>query len=291
VSAGSIDALGLLDMDRGRAAGGAPEPGWMGRRMAALYCCWDGARTPDLVGLAAGFLDRLGLAEGPIRQVCLKVAGDVARWRGHAYHSARHHAETATNAMVLTDIAGRVGPAMAPHRRALLLASALAHDIDYEPAQDPPVRFAAEARSARAMDAIGAGCGLGQADIEAVRTLILATEPGFRAALARLLSAPGAPCDVPRLVRPLAAQPALAELAGVLSDADLLSSAGLTLRWHLVQLHRLERELGRPIPPAEDLRFFERIVGDDFLSPGGQHFRPNLAGIRRAVENAAAGGG
>jgi hypothetical protein len=282
-----MDILALLRTDPHLAA--APDPARLGRRMAALYRCWDRPGALDLVALAAGLLARLGCADTPIGLVCLRLAGDVAAWGGHAYHSSRHHAEVATNAMVLTEIASRIGQPVPPHRRAMLLAAALAHDIGYEPLPAPRARFAAETSSARLADAIGAGHGLDAADRAALRCLILATEPGFRALLADLPRRPGASPDLPAPLRPLAAQPALAGLAAVLSDADLLSSAGLTLRWHRVQLARLARELGQPIPPADDLRFFERIVGDDFLSPGGRLFSPNLACIRQAVRAAAVG--
>lgn len=278
-----MDILALLRADRHP----APDPAALGRRMAALYCCWDRRGTLDLAALAAGLLDRLGCADTPVGRVCRHLADDVARWGGHAYHSSAHHAEVATNAMVLAELAGRRGQPIPPHRRALLLAGALAHDLGYELVAGPRTRFAAEAASARAADAIGAGHGLAAADRETLRCLILATEPGFRARLADLLRRPGTSPEVPAPLRPLAAQPALAELAAVLSDADLLSSAGLTLRWHRVQLARLARELGRAIPPADDLRFFERIVGDDFLSPGGRLFSPNLARIRQAAGEAA----
>jgi hypothetical protein len=285
-----MDVLALLETVRSGEPGGdpcMPAPDWLGRRMAALYSRWDRRARFDLVALTVGFLDRLGMADAPIGRACVQVAGAVADWKGHPYHSTQHHAEVATNAMVLTEVAGRFGQPVPRHQRAILLAGSLAHDIDYEPVRSPQTRFVAEARSARTMDVINIRCGLDQADREALRCLILATEPAFRARLTLLLSRPGSRSGVPRRLHPLVAQPALAELAAILSDADLLSSSGLTLRWHQVQLARLERELGRRIPAAEDLRFFEQVVGDNFLSPGGRHFLPNLARIRRAVQTAA----
>ena len=75
----------------------------------------------------------------------------------------------------------------------------------------------------------------------------------------------------------------LQPLAAILSDADLLSSAGLTPRWHQVQRGRLEREIGQRIPPAADLAWFDKMVGGHFLSMGGNHFTGNLRRIRGAV--------
>jgi hypothetical protein len=267
---------------------GVPEPASLGRSMTALYRCWDRRARLDLEALTAGFLDRLGRAGDPIGRACLQVAGDVTRWGGHPYHSTQHHAEVATNTMVLIEIASRIGQPIPPRQRAVLLAASLAHDIGYEPDDGQRARFAAEAHSARTADVINCRYGLDQTDRVALGCLILATEPAFRPQLAQLLRRPGALADVPAPLQMLVEQPELTQLAAVLSDADLLSSVGLTLCWHRVQLNRLERELGQRILPADDLRFFERIVGEDFLSSGGRHFSSNLARIRRAVQSAAA---
>ena len=259
----------------------------LGRRMAALYRRWDGREPVDLVALArclVGPLDELGRA-------CVHVAGVVARWGGHAYHSARHHAEVATNAAVLVELGGRMGHRLPPRRRALLLAAALSHDLDYQPPGQPRARFAAEMVSAAAMDGIAAQLGLVENDRDAIRTLILATEPGFRPQLAALRRLPRSTAQLPAPVAALAMRPELAELAAILSDADLLSSSGLTLRWRQVQLARLERELGHRIPPAADLTFFDRIVADGYLSPGGRHFTANLLRIRQVVRDECARGG
>jgi hypothetical protein len=253
--------------------------------MAALYRCWDGRRPVDLVALAA---DLLGDG-GRVDQACRHVADVVARWGGHPYHSAQHHAEVATNAAVLADIMHRMGRPLPPARRAVMLAAALSHDLNYEPGP-PRARFTAEREAAEAMDAIAGRFGLAQADRDDIRVLILATEPGFRPRLARLRRAPGASAELPAFLEPLATRPELAELAAILSDADLLSSSGLTLRWRRVQRGRLERELGHRIPPADDLAFFDRIVADGYLSLGGQHFTPNLLRIRQAVRDEVAKG-
>jgi hypothetical protein len=214
----------------------------------------------------------------------------VSRWGGHPYHSAQHHAEVATNATVLADLMGRMGRPLPPDRRAVLLAAALSHDLNYE-LGPPRARFTAEREAAEAMDAIGGQLGLAQADRDDIHVLILATEPGFRPQLARLLRVPDANADLPEMLERLATRPELAGLAAILSDADLLSSSGLTLRWRQVQRGRLERELGHRISAAGDLAFFDRIVADGYLSAGGQHFTPNLLRIRQTVGDELAGGG
>lgn len=286
-----LDALAiLLDEDQyvqGQARE-LPDPVLLGRRMAALYRCWSGREGVDLVDLTEGFLGRLGAIGEPIGRTCLEAAAEVARWGGHPYHSARHHAEVATNAMMIAELAGRIGQPMSSRYRGLLLASSLAHDIYFQPLQQPRTRFAAETVSARALDGIAARCGLDSDDRRALWCLILATEPSFRSVLAKLLAGHAASKGLPRRLGLLTRQPALAGIAAALSDADLLSSSGLTERWHDVQITRLESESGNRIGPDDDKRFFALVVGDDFLSTAGRHFSSNLARIRRCVADHAA---
>jgi hypothetical protein len=256
-----------------------PEPRVLGLRMAALYCCWQRSDGPDLQQLTGALVEHIGLgANTPVACTCRNAAGAVSRWRGRAYHSARHHAEVATNAIVLAAIAARRGSAMPPRDLGILLAAAVAHDIHWEPALEH-VRFAMEAKSAATLDAIAAECGVGAEDRHAMRALVLATEPRSRADLA----APAPPAPAGNLPEPLAwllREPRLVRLAALLSDADLLSSAGLSLAWTRVQGQRLARETRSTLGEAERKFFFDSIVGPRFLSPGGDYFAGNLARIR-----------
>ena len=263
-----------------------PSAQLLGLRMAALYCYWQNTAGPDLVRLAAAFITHIGLTAGtPIARTCLQAAAAVAKWQGRAYHSARHHAEVATNAMVLAAISARQGAPVSAHDLGILLAAALAHDIDWQPTPDQRSRFAAEAKSAAVLDRIAAACGLGADDRRAIRVLVMATEPYSRAGMAALLAAPDRGIGLPSgdrgtALSVLAAEPSLLHLASLLSDADLLSSAGLTRAWSRVQWQRLARESERPAKPADWEHFFDAIVGADFLSRAGRHFSANLARIR-----------
>jgi hypothetical protein len=282
-----MDVLGYL-LTGGQFVDGqsaaVPDPAWLGGRMAELYSSWTDPAKLDLTAVAEGFLRRLDHLEDPIGQACLQAAADVGRWRGLPYHSVSHHAEVATNAMVMTEVARRGGQSIPLRDRALLLASALAHDLNYKAGLP---RFATETEAAQALDLISAQCGVPGPDREMLKCLILATEPGFRSCLAAL-SGSDLGNDVPQSLYALVAQPALAGLAVTLSDADLLSSAGLTEDWHRVQLERLQSETGCHISPADDVRFFERLVGADFLSRGGRFFSPNHKRIPDATHRGAA---
>ena len=260
-------------------AAGPPDAERLGWRMAALYRGWD-ERGVDLAGLVLCLLGPLGVATQPVGQACLAVAAAVAAWRGHPYHSARHHAEVATNAAVLAEVAGAAGTPVPPRQHGLLLAAAFAHDYLYEPGGE---RFTAETRSAAAMGAIAATCGMLPEERADLHCLILATEPGFRRVLSGGLPCPGLPEELAGLL----ARPDLVGLAALLSDADLLSSAGLSMAWHRVQHGRLERELGRRITADENLTFLQQVVGPGFLSAGGRFFDGNLERIRRACKHMA----
>jgi hypothetical protein len=263
----------------------APAPVRLAEDMAALYRQWMVSGRLNLVAITHCFLDRLDCQDRPIGKTCLHAAAAVTAWGGHAYHSALHHAEVSTNAMVIAELGSRIGPSIPAEQRALLLASSLTHDINYDPRAGGRPRFAAEAESAHALDTIAERCGLGAAERSVLRCLVLATEPGFRQHLGALVRGDDQRA-LPDGLHALKADAALADLAAVLSDADLLSSAGLTPDWHQVQVERLRRETGGRITPEDDLRFFDRVVGTDFLSPGGRVFSPNLTRLRRAVHRA-----
>lgn len=273
-----LDIGALLYADGAGHSADPREAGRLGQRMAALYRCWSGRAPVDLVALTACLLRRLGGLELPLGLACLEVAAAVATWGGHAYHSAGHHAEVVTNTAVLLELSSVLGSSLSPRHMLLLLAAASAHDYGYLPGRASQERFAAEQVSAKAMEQVARHCGVSEADRHDIGLLILATEPGSR----RLLASGGSE-EAPEPLDPLVRRPDLVTLASVLSDADLLSSAGLSLRWHQVQRARLERELGHPILPADDVAFFDGVVGNDFLSAGGRHFTPNLGRIRAAV--------
>jgi hypothetical protein len=179
------------------------------------------------------------------------------------------------------ELARRRGQTIDPHATGLLLAACLSHDLYYSPSV-ARVRFAAEAASAEALDAIAAACGCDAADRQAMRALVIATEPSMRLRPGGPLGAPLEP-RAARLLGRKSVDPTLTVLATLLSDADMLSSVGLTVGWYRVQEARLKQEAARPADPGDGERFFSDIVGPGFLSDAGRVFSINLAAIRRAV--------
>jgi hypothetical protein len=261
---------------------GVPDAARLGRRMAALYACWQHGALPDLEALADDLLRRNAIPpDGPLARTCRGAARAVAAWGGLPYHSAGHHAEVATNAMVLVALAERMGQEIDQRGRGILLAACLAHDLHYLPSLACH-RFAAEAEAAEALDAIAAASGCSAEDRHGIRALVIATEPGLRLRSGGPLGTPLDPMAA-QLIGAASVDPALAGLAAILSDADLLSSVGLTVSWYRVQQTRLERETGQKQSPQVSCRFFRDIVGPDFLSQPGRLFAANLAAIRRTI--------
>jgi hypothetical protein len=182
--------------------------------------------------------------------------------------------------MLIAELDRWLGHPVDPHHAVLLLASALGHDLYYDRLTAPAPPFTLETKSARALAEIADRCGVAPGDRRALTCLVLATEPSFRACLRELLQGGCADRELPAWLLPITTEPILAVLAAILSDGDLLSSAGLTRQWHEVQVARLERERGRRMGAQDDAEFLDGIVGPGFLSPGGRYFEPNLARLR-----------
>lgn len=256
--------------------------------LTAAYRHWDLQNDAGLVELTQQFVDYLGASRDRLGHTCLKAAEAVTRWGGHPYHSARHHAEVAANTMVITSIARRLGEAVRNRSRLLALTASLAHDLHYDPARTGAPPFEQESVSAQALDAIAERCGVTIGDRQILSCLILATYPGFRDDLRGILAGRRSRLSLPAPLSAIEQRPGLAGLAAIVSDADLLSSVGLTKQWHDVQRHRLEREIGCRIRAKDDAAFIDGVVGPGFLSPGARYFDNNLARIRAGIMEAAA---
>lgn len=254
--------------------------------LTATYRRWDIQQDAKLVELTRAFIDHLGAGHDPLGQTCLEVAEHVTHWGGHSYHSDRHHAEVATNTMVITSIARRRGEVVRTRSRLLALTASIAHDLYYDPASTGMSPFELETISAQALDRVAQRCGVTTGDRDILNCLVLATYPGFRSDLREILAGRQARRSLPLPLSLIEQRPGLARLAAVVSDADLLSSVGLTERWHDVQRSRLEQEIGRSISAKDDAAFLDVVVGSRFLSPGAQYFDGNLARIGGAIRAA-----
>ena len=258
-------------------------PAEAGRVLASAHV--EAERTGrDRPGLLASAWAKVAAARAP----CLRyvpamssVAAATEAWGGHPYHSAAHHAEVASNAMALASMSGLQDSPDGCRLACLLAVAALGHDLGYDPRDRHPVPFGREIASAAGVDRICAAAGLDAPDREAVSLMILATWPMARDDL-RTMGGGGTIGRAHRLGRLLSA-PGILGAALLLSDADLLSSSGLTAARARCLETRLGEELGHPVSHGERLFFFDSIVGPGYVSRAGSFFDSNVAAVRSAV--------
>lgn len=257
------------------------EAGFEAGRLSALYGRW-ACEHFDLVAVASVLGGEAGIdPRDPLGQASIAMARATSGWHGHPYHSVLHHAEVACCAMMLATLAD-----VDPRQRGLLLCAALGHDIGFDPAA-PRQPFHLEAIAADTTDDIMKASNVGAADRSAIRTLILATEPSARRVL-RLLADGNPPGEVPHQIAGLQANASLVELAAILSDADVMPSAGLTPEWSAIECERLSRESGHEVDATAFARFLDGLVGATFISAPGVLMNPNLGRIRAWAEDGAA---
>lgn len=268
----------------GPVATDSPSPDRLARRIAALYRSWTRPGF-DLREVIEGYLGDIGLPDdAPLKAVARRLAGDLQQWPGHPYHSSLHHAEVATNAMVLAWLSAARGKALAPADALLLLVAALGHDRDHDGTTNGDMPFRLETIAADAVDRICAACGVDAATRADLRLLILSTDATMRLKLHALRETVD-PDSValPPALEPLRHSTRLFRLVRLLSDADLMSSAALTKRWSMEQSARLSAEWQKPVDHACLAYFFDGMVGRDMLSKAGRFFSGNLRKIRAAA--------
>jgi hypothetical protein len=221
----------------------------------------------------------------------------------NAYHNANHTREVLIGAVWLADANAALARAQAPGAVALdadrlgrLLLLATMHDIGHDGTSNTstdrrgrrrrtPHRL--EDHSFRLMEPVLHRAGLDNAAIETLRASIRATDVALRPAARRitdhrLFGAPP-PESVAPVLAQLDADAENAAVAALLADADILSSAALTLDYQHAQNARLEREAGTRFSRADVLAFFDVIVGGEPAGAAGRLLTGNLRRIRQAV--------
>jgi hypothetical protein len=264
---------------------GVHDAAGLGHALARLYRLWD--RTGTSLSVVTRHLQhRAGITSKAWADTEMAVVRRTSAWSGHPYHSVLHHAEVASTAIELAR-SPLTGCAPLDCRRIhLLLCAALGHDIGFDPLLVPRTPYMLETRAAVEVSDAMRESGADWHDIEDVQALILATEPSARRALRHLMEEieEGTPSAL-RIVPPpelahLGDDEELVRLAALLSDADLMSSAGLNAEWTQVQADRLALETGVAATPAGMLGFLDGLVGASFVSPQGRFMNRNLAAIR-----------
>lgn len=214
------------------------------------------------------------------RAIAAAIDADPGFYDRHPYHSRQHFCEVMLAAALLCQV----------HRRSaresqLVLLAALIHDFDHDgkPSRD----FRLERTSLDHAAPFLASAGVGPDARGQLAALVLATEPrdGVRAALlARGFHAHGAPlqprADVPAELAALAHDAALARLAVLLCEADILPSVALTFAHAMHLQDLLALEWGRPLGPKDKLVFLDSVLSAGVISA---YFLPNALAIRQAL--------
>lgn len=196
----------------------------------------------------------------------------------HAYHNRQHVCEV----MLAAAFLGRLHRLAAPQLQLLLLA-ALVHDLDH-PGRPGP-HFAAERRAVLRAQPFLQGAGVPPEVQQQLAALVLATEPneGVPCALAAAGAGHSASGPLPPAapeLQLLHEDGALARLACLLCEADILPSVGLTPAYALALQGRLAREWARPMTTMDKLRFVERTLA---LGTVGAFFLPNVLQLRQTL--------
>ena len=230
---------------------------------------------------------------------------------GNAYHNKAHFAQVLVNTYVLCKLQnlGKFHDlVLVPHEQMLVALAALGHDVQHDgvgnTVDDHWQRFRLERVASQAVEDILPTQGASGLIAKNVRTLIHGTDGSFaggkisarefvrqsyewrfRHACNRGFE-PEKPEDLLQLWE-LSRNQKLCLLAAILCDADILSSAGLTVNSTIQNNTKLGQELKQDLGPKGWLWFSENIV-KGFYSDAGRFFAPNYDAIKAAMEAEAA---
>jgi len=232
-----------------------------------------------------------GLAENdPLRVAGERIARDMDAGVGsggdNPYHNAQHFCEVLLNALYLSLLAG-----LAPREKTQLLVAALTHDFHHDGKTNANVSFRLERLSAEAVAPYLDAAGVSREERERITAMIFATEVSVATRFARdchLHLSAGGPrpglSGVPAQLAMLAGDASLALQAVVLGEADVLSSAGLTVQYGELQQDKLAEERKQPLGSKHKLHFLNQVFQEFTV---GRFFSPNLRDLKMAAQDLA----
>ena len=247
---------------------------------------------PDKVNTCAqAALDVAGLDPGyPLCVASQRIARDLDAGVGaggaNPYHNAQHFCEVVLSALYLSLLAG-----VAAREKGELLAAALVHDFHHDGGTNANVPFRLERLSAEAASPYLEAAGVPM-DVQArIRAMIFSTEVSVGARFARechLHFAASGPrpslSGIPAPLAPLADDAGLALQSVIVGEADVLSSAGLTVQYGELQQEKLAEEWKKPLGADHKVRFLNQVFQDFTV---GHFFSPNLRALRGAAQERA----
>lgn len=205
------------------------------------------------------------------------IDADPASFDLHAYHNRQHYCEVALTAFFLCEL-----QRTPKFELQVILLAALIHDVVHDGRANAP--FCLERESVRRALPLLAAQGVGRPAQARIEALVLATDPALGThfvAAARAFhqhggALPAVPAAAPELIR-LLGDARLARSAGLLCEADILPSIGLTTDHAMRLQRRLADEWGRPLDNRDKLDFIRGALACGFV---GEFFLPNVHALR-----------
>jgi len=250
------------------------------------------ARLPAKVGtcVRAAFESAAVAPEEPLWIAACRIADDMDAGVGaggaNAYHNAQHFCEVMLNALYLSLLAG-----LDPQARAEVMIAALVHDFHHDGTKNMSATFRLERFSAEATAPYLEAAGVSPQVRARIAAMVFATEVTKGTRFARdchLHFSAGAPLpaasDLPAPLTLIGTDARLALEAVIVGEADVLSSAGLTVQYGDLQQERLAEEWKQPLGAEHKLRFLNQIFQDFTI---GRFFSPNLRDLKSAAKDRA----
>ena len=250
------------------------------------------ARLPKKVGTCfRTAVEVAGLA--PTEPLCVagqRIADDMDRGVGaggaNPYHNAQHFCEVLLSALYLTLLAG-----IGVREKAEILVTALIHDFHHDGSKNMSATFRLERLSAEAVAPYLEAAGVPPEVRARIAAMVFATEVIVGTRFARdchLHFTAGAPAPslsaIPEPLALLATDAGLALEAVIVGEADVLSSAGLTVQYGELQQEKLAEEWKQPLGADHKLRFLNQVFQDFTV---GRFFSPNLRALKNAAQDRA----
>ncbi|MCW0180919.1 hypothetical protein [Zavarzinia sp.] len=264
----------------------------------AVFEALEAQPVPKLAPMTDWLLAGQGFPPGHPYRVAARPLAEAIEARDqpvpvNPYHNAHHTLEVLLNAHYLACRNDAVATRIRLSRReyGILCLAALIHDFEHDGTMNGAQRFRLERHSADLAAPYFVAAGIGAEDRAAIDAIVLATDPAgpnlYMKALHGQAFYDGPPPDpslaFPELA-PLAGDHRLLRMAALLNDADLLSSAGLSVDYAAKQSAKLGAEGGRILDCADMLRFLSHIVGGSFTTRAGRFFNLNMFLIKAMAE-------
>ena len=290
------------------------------KRLGLLFEAMSHHSALNTVDLTLAALHHIGLsAATPEGRAAVRLARLSQSGPNHPYHGPQHTREVLINAVMLAGRNNELAvqqpsagiPYLSQTEMIIQILAALGHDLLHDGAsnlvrgKDGTIRrhpYRLERIAADQTRRILEDEGVCQSATDKVVILILSTDPtgahlAVREAMAfhagrhvsgdaigsrtgGVLGSPSSSSYGEPEMNALFQDSRLSHQAAIMSDADLFSSAGISVRYHVLQTTRLGHETARQMDRRSSLYFIDEILHGSFVTPAGCRFNQVVGDIR-----------